>query len=495
MNLSISGGRRDFLKTAAAGTAVIALNPEFGNVIGEPSSEPAARDPGNKWPGKVAINFNKDLVKSDAIDTAVISKMVDQTIELLTGKNDVGEAWKAVFPDTLSLTSKVAVKVVCYNPYKVGLNWQTVKGVTDGLQKMMIGGTKFPASNITIYELTTSPTSNAFNVAGYTAANFPGVNISTDKSKKVKTGDGALNDREYAQALKEADFLINCFNARGHAYGDNDGKFTCGFKSHFGTYTDPSGMHGNPAGSGVSKNIRELTCIGPVFKKHVLSVCGAIFASNEGNGPGGIMGSDDLKPEDFSTYVKTMDSAATVKHPSTIIMTTDPATAEMQAIKILRINKSKAYGPTNLPAYLQSAAGVDKSGFTPTYNIGIIDETKMTIYKMINDVIVSGPVRSLISGSNAVSPMGMSTHPVYGHGSVSINFILLNDHIGKNAFIEIFDAQGSLIRKLVHPVGGIHNQCSWDQKDSRGAKVSKGIYVARLSCGSTRYSSQFSISR
>jgi hypothetical protein len=238
-----------------------------------------------------------------------------------------------------------------------------------------------------------------------------------------------------------------------------------------------------------------LTCVGPVYKKHVLSVCGAIFASNEGNGPGGIMGTDDLKPEDFSTYVKTIDSTATVKHPSTIIMTTDPVTAEMQAIKILRSNKSKAYGPTNLPAYLQSAAGVDKSGFTPTYNIGIMDETKMTIYKMINDEVVSGPVRSLGQKPNNVLPVYLSAHPINGHGSVSIDFNLPDYQIGKFASIEIFDARGSLVRKLKHVVCGLNNQCSWDQKDNRGVTAANGMYVVKLSLGSTMLTSPFSITR
>ena len=93
-------GRRNFLKIAAAGTAAIAINPGVGKVLGA-SAVPAARDPGNKWPGKVAINFNKAAVKSDAADETVVAKMVDQTIKLLTGKEDVGEAWKSVFPDTL----------------------------------------------------------------------------------------------------------------------------------------------------------------------------------------------------------------------------------------------------------------------------------------------------------------------------------------------------------------------------------------------------------
>lgn len=469
----------------------MALTPAAARVFAA-AGETEARDPGNKWPGRIAINFNGSASDaSNTINAEKVATMVDQTIKLLTGKDSVGEAWKSVFPDSLSLTSKIAVKVICYNPYKVGLNWQTVKGVTEGLQKMEFDGTKFPAANITIYELTTSPTANAFNVAGYTAANFPGITISTDKSKKIKAGDGALNDREYAVALKEADFLINCFNTRGHAYGDNDGKFTLGFKSHFGTYTDPSGMHGNPAGSGVSKNIRELTCVGPVFKKHVLSVCGALFGSNEGNGPGGIMGSDDLKPEDFSTYVKTVDSSATAKNPSTIIMSTDPASIEMQAIKIMRINKGKKYGPSDLPAYLQSAAGVDKSGFSPTYNIGIIDESKMDIGKIVNDEIVSAPVGARVPHTRIGSATRFTVTPLHHRRSVLFDITLPAHAIGRTADIEIYTVSGSRVTTLHHAVSGIGSHISWDRCSTNRMPVSAGQYIARITCSTISLSARF----
>jgi hypothetical protein len=491
MKKAYSSGRRHFLKAATAGTAAMVLQPGIGKVFA--ASESSSPSPLNKWPGRVAINFNKAVVSNDAIDLDVLAKMMEQTITLLTGKDDVGEAWKSVFPDTLTATSKIAVKVICYNPYKVGLNWQTVKGVTDGLQKMVINGVPFPAANIIIYELTTSPTKNAFTVAGYTAANFPGITLTSDKSKKIKTGDGALGDREYASALKEADFLINCFNTRGHAYGDNDGKFTLGFKSHFGTYTNPNGMHGTPAGSAVSKNIREITCVGPVYKKHVLSVCGGIFGSNEGNGPGGIMGTDDLKPEDFSTYVKTIDSTAGVKNPSTIIMSTDPVAAEMQAIKILRSNKKKSYAPSDLPAYLQSAAGVDKPGFSPTYNIGIMDEAKMTICKMINDVAITTTVNASRPGGRWGAPVDLSVHPIGGSGSLYIEFRLPESFKGKEASIEVYAAGGTLLRTLSHRVMGIDNHLSWDYRNRAGDRVAGGMYVARLVCGSVRSSTRFMV--
>ncbi|MBN1130372.1 MAG: hypothetical protein JXA71_15375 [Chitinispirillaceae bacterium] len=37
--------------------------------------------------------------------------MVDDGIKLLTGESSVGAAWKAVFPETLSLQSKIAIKI------------------------------------------------------------------------------------------------------------------------------------------------------------------------------------------------------------------------------------------------------------------------------------------------------------------------------------------------------------------------------------------------
>jgi hypothetical protein len=76
MEKTNTAGRRNFLKIAATGTAAIAINPGMGKVLAS-SAAPAARDPGNKWPGRIAINFNKTAVKSDAIDETAVAKMVD----------------------------------------------------------------------------------------------------------------------------------------------------------------------------------------------------------------------------------------------------------------------------------------------------------------------------------------------------------------------------------------------------------------------------------
>lgn len=484
-------GRRNFLKAAAAGTAAIALNPRVKNVFSASEITPG---PGNKWPGKVVINFNEGAVSSGEVDVETNIKMIDQSIKLLAEKNDLGEAWKAVFPDTLSASSKIAVKIVAYNPFKSGLHWSCARAVTDGLLQIDFDGAKLPPENITIYEMNTSGVSDAFTVAGYISDNFPsGVTIESAKNP-VDGGDGALNNRRYSSVLKEADFLINCFNTRGHMLGDNDGKFTLGFKSHFGSYDDPWGMH--DSNGGVSKNIRELICTGPVYQKQVLCICDSPFGCNESNGPGGISQSDNLAPDNFSTYAKKIVEDTSATNPSTVIMSTDPVTAEMQAIKIMRMNENGQYGPSDLPGYVQSAAGIDKSGFSPTYNIGIMNESEMTIYRIINDEIIDGPSTSARHSPSAGHPStapAVVAHPVRSGSSVFIEYNLPEKLIGKKATLSLLNARGEVVKTSTLPVTGLRNHSSWNRRDRHGKRVAKGLYIVRLTCGALQLASRFTL--
>ena len=491
MEKKTSTGRRNFLKAAAAGTAAMALNPGVKSVFGATDFSPS---PCNKWPGRVVINFNKDAVSGNEVDVAVNIKMIEQSIKLLTGKEELGAAWKAVFPDTLSADSIIAIKIVAYNPYKSGLHWSCAKAVFDGLRQMDFDGTPFSANNIYIYEMSTTGVANAFTVAGYTAENFPDIpseNI-VDVKNPVDGGDGALNNRKYAQTLKNADFLINCFNARGHILGDSDGKFTLGFKSHFGSYHDPWGMH--DSNGGVSKNIRELVCTGPVYNKQVLSICASPFGANEGNGPGGING-DDLPPDDFSTYTEQMDSGCGAKNPSTVIMSTDPVSAEMQGIKMIRINEGGKYSPSDLPGYLKSSAGIDASGYSPTYNIGICDEENMEFGRIINDEIIDVPtsIHRQSAGMLKNAAVTLSAHPIAGNRSVFMEFRLPQRYVGKEASLAVFTMRGSLLHTLSCKVAGVNNHCSWNLKNNHGNRVPHGRYVVRLACGAVRHASTFSI--
>ncbi|HEX7511524.1 MAG TPA: twin-arginine translocation signal domain-containing protein [Chitinivibrionales bacterium] len=472
MRTSTSAGRRNFLKMSAAGAAGLSIASKVETIF---ASSPAvtAPGPGNKWPGRVVINFNKAAIGTSGADTTVIKKMVDDAILKLTDQTTVAAAWKALFPASLTATSKIAIKICTANAGLPAPHWSSVRAITDGLQQMDFSGTKFAAANITIYEMNVT----GFSSAGYTATNFPGISIKADTA--VNGGDGALSNRTYAQTLKNAAFLINVFSPRGHNIGST---FTIGFKSHFGTYSNPSGMHTNAA-----QNLRDINCSGPIYTKNVLSVCSGIYGMNESNGPAG-------SADNYSTYSKTMDASSTATSPTTIIMSTDPISCEMQTIKMMRINKKGAYATANMPDYLKASGGAAVSGWSPINTIGTIDETKMDIRKIINGNSTTS-IRPIGNGGRAAHGADIIAHQIQGHNSTFIEFTLPNEHVGKDASIEIYDISGALIQRFTRNVQGIRNHFSWDEKDARGSLVSKGRYVVRLVSGAMQASTHCVIMR
>jgi hypothetical protein len=244
-------------------------------------------------------------------------------------------------------------------------------------------------------------------------------------------------------------------------------------------------------GGDIPKNIRELVCTGPVYNKLVLSVCSGIYGLEEGYGPTGTI-SD--KHGVYSTYVKSMDSTSTIQGPATIMMSTDPVSIEMQTIKMMRIANGGKYTKDDMPDYLKASAGMTGTSLTPVYNIGVIEEGngKMDIRKIINGSGVT-PIHEFLTPSEDKALIGFSAHQINGHGSIFLEFHVPSDHAGNTATIEIFNAQGGKVRTFSHKILGVINQLSWDKRNSQGALMSKGMYIARLASGAFSKSTQFSI--
>jgi hypothetical protein len=475
--------RRDFLKSSAATTmAMTAPGAIASQVLAAPSPSELKPGPGNKWPGRVVINFNKDAIKgTSTVVDAVVQQMVNDSILKLTGESTIGAAWKAIFPNSLTVSSKIAIKVYAATP-ETPSHWQAIKAMTDGMQQMDFNGTKFSPNNIFIYE---GNASNKNAEAGFTPEHFPGIKIDYWGTKDT-FADGAGNeaagdikDRAYAPTLKNADFLINAFNPHGHNMSQFE-NFSLGFKSHVGTFTlkSPNDIHTNGA-----QNLRDMNCTGPVFKKNVLSACIGIVACNEAIGP--------LRPpDDFSKYSKTMDPNSTCIRSTTIIMSTDPISCEMQTIKMMRLNKSKNYGVADMPNYLKASAGVSSTLSGTGYNIGIIDESKMEIRRIINGVTAINshnlPVKSQNPSTIAVSPLDE-------HGCTFIEYSVQASHIGQKASIAIYSLNGALVRKHSQSVLGANNHFSWDHKDQAGRHVTAGKYVVHVTSEAVSLSSHFII--
>ena len=137
--MSIS--RRSFLKGSAATAALSMVGSSALDAISAPAASFAA-GPGNKWAGRVVVNYNKAATSGTVVDETIVKKMVDDSILLLTGETTVGAAWKSVFPSTLTATSKIAIKTNILNAGNPCPHAFSIMGITEGLQQMDFNGTK-----------------------------------------------------------------------------------------------------------------------------------------------------------------------------------------------------------------------------------------------------------------------------------------------------------------------------------------------------------------
>ncbi|NLD91957.1 MAG: DUF362 domain-containing protein [Fibrobacter sp.] len=322
---------------------------------------PLNPSPNNKWPGRVALSYDYRVTQTIKVDTAILHQMLDSCITGLTDAKAVTKGWKSIFPGPLNSSSVIAIKTNLINPGNNTPHYYLVLSIVNSLLSIPIDNKRtLSPDNIIIYDANNL---HAFTEAHYIKSQFPPIRFVKDTI--INYGDGA-DGFAYASSLNKCTYLINVFSLSGH--NQNYGGFFLGFKNHYGSY-DPSLAAQNQQG------LVMMNCTGPVFKKTVLSICCGLFGIDEGKGPfGGIY--------DFSTYVKSIDPDSKGKNPNTLIMSTDPVSCEMQAIKILRINKNRSFAIDSLPDYLKASAGIRRPNL-PIYNIGIIDEKLMDIRKII----------------------------------------------------------------------------------------------------------------
>jgi hypothetical protein len=477
--------RRSFLKSSAAVTALSMTGGAAKSVLADTKAAiPFAPAIGNKWPGKVVVNFNKNAVTgnetiSDA-QIVVIKKMVDDSIKALANKSTVAEAWKAIFPDTLTKDSKIAIKTNFYATSSCKVHWSVVQAMTEGLQQMDFGGTKFPAANITIFEGNV-PAANTLDGAGYTAERFPGVKRVIDTFDKSAPDPATGEANGYATSLKNADFFMNVFGLRGHDNSYAEG-VTLGGKSHYGTYSNAKMIHTSPA---LSIRCAHMICSGVVFKKQVLSVCAGLLSNKKGSGI-------NAGPTDYSTYTKKIDPNCTTKATSTIIMSTDPVSADMQAVKVMQMNDGKTYGISDMPKYVQACAGVSGALSGVSYNIGVVDESKMSITKIVNEEIVS-PVKIVEKNSSVNNEYLLIVSSLSRQGLVHIDYTVPSMRLGDRSSIYIYDMLGNLLFSKDLSIEGVLNHFVWDLKTQSREMAGRGKYLCKLKIGRITRSSVFTV--
>ncbi len=207
--------------------------------------------------------------KDDAdLNESTVREMVEHGIKTLTRESTVEEAWSRIIPDP---TKKVAIKINC-QVTSIFTKSKVVSAVTDGLIRRGVS-----PSNIIIYDLR----DNAFAYAGFKKNLGHGVKVGTiaelggyswlswfgnplwdvrEKFCKVLAGEGRYG----------CDYLINVPVLKAL---DGWAGVSMSMKNHFGSISNPAGLHPTMHDSIAALNAHRL-----ISRKTRLILLDGIFA-------------------------------------------------------------------------------------------------------------------------------------------------------------------------------------------------------------------------
>jgi hypothetical protein len=119
----------------------------------------------------------------------------------------------------------------------------------------------------------------------------------------------------------------------------------------------------------------------------------------------------------------------------------------------------------------------------------------MDIRRIVNEQAAIIPISQNGERHRETGRPRLTAFSLKGQNNTFIEFALPQGAVGKEALIEIYDAKGSLVRGMTQKVLGLVNHLSWDETNSTGARVTKGMYIIEAASGAYRLSSRVSIVR
>jgi len=206
--------RREFVKTAAAGAAGLAL-------MGLPSGKSEAVEKYPHW-GEVVIVRDENATHGPEVDFKVVQSMLDESIQALTK----GGGWPSLIPYNPGQT--VGIKVNCQIPL-MSTQWKVAGAVIRGLVGMGI-----PQKNIVIWDADSE--AMKYTTMGWVRGVFREIRLTTtDKLKDPFDPSKAIdimgNRTCLSRLLTEADHLINVPVLKNHF----EAGITFALKNHLGS--------------------------------------------------------------------------------------------------------------------------------------------------------------------------------------------------------------------------------------------------------------------
>jgi len=207
--------RREFVKTAAAGAAGLAL-------MGLPFGKSDAVEKYPHW-GEVVVIRDESATMGPKINDKVVQSMLDEAIQVFTK----GGGWPSLIP-SYKAGETVAIKVNCQNPPS-SPHWQVVAAIVKGLV-----GTGVPQNNIVVWDAEDESfkyslmwvVRNAFNGLRLTATDKLSDPFDRSKSMDIRGNPTCLS-----RILTDAAHLINVPVLKNHF----EAGVTFALKNHVGS--------------------------------------------------------------------------------------------------------------------------------------------------------------------------------------------------------------------------------------------------------------------
>jgi hypothetical protein len=433
--------RREFIRRTAQGAATLAALPAAAKAGTRPGGTGAKPSGPSDGLSRVVVVRHDDAFHDNQFDAAVIQVMMDSGITRLTDIQDVGEAWKSLFPG-ITAASIIGIKINCLFLHHT--HREVTDAVIAGLTRMQVDGAAFAANNIIVWDKSDYDLENTggytINKSG-TGVRYFGTNGYGSTSYPIDGGSPQRLSRILTDTIS---YLINLNVMKNHSTG-----VSLSMKNHYGSISNVngSGMHAYPCPT----QLPSLNALPPIRQKQVICICDAILAVVR-NGPDG----------------------APTQTPKRLILSRDTVAHDYIGAQIMHDYKCTTASLTGMAVHIARAAE------TP-YSLGTCDPAQI---ELIN---VENPVSAVESESPESGPESFSLNQNYPNPFNSTTIVSYTLEKPARVRARIVNSEGKTVRRFDERTEGPGTfQVRWDGRKADGAELPSGIYIFEMTAGGIR---------
>ena len=394
------------------------------------------------------VNDEDAVTSSNEINQTVVQSMMDTGIRRMTGLENIGEAWKSLFPG-ITRKKKISIKVNCIarGEHTKGLatNPEVVFCIVNGLTGMEVDGAAFPEENIIVWDRSDFELRCAdYSInKGSTGVKCFGTREEISRSGQrggySSTGHDVNGRTQYLSEIltDNTDYLINLSVFKNHTGSG----VTLSLKNHYGSCWSPYSMHSSDGRC--DPYIAALNALTPIRNKQVICICDAIY----GIVTGGPMGPPQVTPK---SLIFSKDSVALDTTGSIMLKNHGCNT-----VGLARHISTASMSPYNL-------------GTNITSNIEVvnIENPSAGLEKVQSLPAVTGKFRVFQNYPNPVKEKTVFSYQLFKPAEVKL---------------DIFDIQGKHILRLIdkHQGSGYYRKAV-DRKFLKNSFTANGTFTAKF---------------